>query len=372
VLTSKGNTLEISVSEDLQTMTSDLTKVRQNLFNLLSNAAKFTENGHITVDVNRVFEEPDNPWVHFAVSDTGIGMSEQQITSLFEAFLQADSSISKEFGGTGLGLSITREFCQLLGGDITVSSELGRGSTFTVKLPLEFSQEEEASTNPPVDSVLNGYRLLIIDDDKSVLSELREMFTQEGYEVITAGSGEEGMRLAREQQPDLITLDIIMPGVDGWSVLKTLKSDAGVRHIPVVVLTMLGDKELGHALGAVDYITKPIERALVLETVERFRVINNTSRVLIVDDDADTRAVLKRTLMPIGCAVAEAVDGPDALRSIAESVPAVVLLDIMMPGMDGFELLERLRSDPQWKDICVIIISAKDLTENDLLWLNAH
>lgn len=369
VLAAKNNTLEVNLPESVGEMESDQTKLRQNLFNLLSNAAKFTENGKISLSVEHQLKQ-ETPHLVFTVTDTGIGMSQQQQERLFEAFLQADTSISRDFGGSGLGLSISKQFCHLLGGDITVQSEQGVGSAFSMTLPVVLHVEKQNSDKPPIASVRNGYRVLIIDDDPDVLQDLGGIFSAEGYEVHTARNGEEGLSQAEKVQPDIITLDIILPALDGWSVLKALKSNPSLKHIPVVVLSVLGDEEMGYALGAVDYISKPIDRDLVVETIHRFRDINTLSRVLVVDDDDDTRDMLRRTIETVGCKVSEAKNGHDALELIAQSKPTVVLLDIMMPEMDGFEFLERLRAEPDWNDINVIIVSAKDLNQSDLNWLN--
>lgn len=371
VLSQNNNKLTIVMPDSLDLMRSDQTKIRQNLFNLLSNATKFTQDGEITLTVNATSRN-DTPWIEFAVSDNGIGMTPEQVDRLFEAFLQADSSISRDFGGSGLGLSISKQFCHMLGGDISVESTEGIGSTFTMSLPATYFEEAEPPTLVALPPATNGNTLLLIDDDVNLLSDIGNIFTSEGYNVLTAKSGREGLQIARDKKPDVITLDIIMPDMDGWAVLKALKSDHTVRHIPVVVMTVLGDKEMGHALGAVDYITKPIDRNVVVDTVKRLHKVNGNSRILIVDDDENTRIVLRRTLSSLGCNVQEAHDGITALAKIAETPPSLILLDIMMPEMDGFEFLERLSRTPHWSDITVIIVSAKDLSESDLTWLNAR
>ena len=371
VLSNKNNSLEVKLAEDVGLMRSDQTKIRQNLFNLLSNAAKFTEAGKISLDAHRI-AEGDTSYLVFSVSDTGIGMSSDQQEKLFETFSQADSSISRDFGGSGLGLSISKQFCQLLGGTISVASEQGIGSTFTMKLPAELDVHAHRPVRLPKVSVANGYSVLIIDDDVDMLEDLGAIFASEGYEVLTATSGKDGLRVAAEMQPDIITLDIVMPHIDGWSVLKLLKSDEALQHIPVVVMSLLGDKEMGHALGAVDYISKPIDRDYLVEAIKRIRDINDSSQVLIIDDDSDTREMLSRTIASVGCTVTQASGGAMALNRMREQKPSVVLLDIMMPEMDGFEFLEHLRQEPAWMDIKVIIVSAKDLTTEDLEWLNSR
>jgi CheY-like chemotaxis protein len=251
-------------------MRTDLTKLRQTLFNLLSNACKFTENGKITLEITLGHEG----LVRFAVSDTGIGMAPEQMEKLFTEFTQADASTTRKYGGTGLGLSISRKFCRMLGGDISVQSEPGRGSTFTAILPVEANEAapaEETSdvtpTEPPVFDGLRG-KLLVIDDDASSRDLLRRILEKEGFAVISASSGGEGLALARERQPDLITLDVMMPSMDGWAVLTSLKSDPLTSKIPVVMMTMVDDRPMGYALGADAYLTKPFDKARLLQAID--------------------------------------------------------------------------------------------------------
>lgn len=369
VMKQNKNTLELISDDDLGTMCTDETKLRQNLFNLLSNAAKFTDQGTITLTTNR-YKIDDLDWLEFSVKDTGIGMTAEQLDGLFEAFSQADSSISRDYGGTGLGLAITKHFCEMLGGSISVASTPGEGSAFTMKLPAG-RVSAEAKVDTEVDSQ-ESTTLLIIDDDATVHDTLGRAFEEEGYKVLHAFGGKEGLRYAREMSPDVITLDIIMPDIDGWTVLKTLKSEPSLRQIPVMLMSVLGDQEMGHALGAVDYIRKPLALPTVLEKINKLKASGHRSDVLIVDDDPLTRSVLRRTLSNIGFTVQEANNGLQAIKSIEQQQPAVVLLDIEMPEMDGFEFMERLKQEPSWQDIQVIVVSAKDLSQDDVNWLNTR
>jgi signal transduction histidine kinase len=264
------NILNVEVPENLGIMHADITKVRQSLFNLLSNASKFTEQGKITLKVKRYVAD-DREWIGFQVSDTGIGMNPEQIAKLFQAFTQADASTTRKYGGTGLGLAITKKFCQMMGGDIEVTSEIDRGSTFTIKMPLKVEKiVEKPKINdlevlPLSETTItnlhhNKKNILVIDDDPTIHDLLRRFLTKQGFNVTTATSGEEGLRLAREIEPDAITLDVMMPGMDGWSVLTALKANLKTASIPVVMITMVDDQNLGYALGASDYLLKPIDQ----------------------------------------------------------------------------------------------------------------
>jgi CheY-like chemotaxis protein len=265
-----SNTFELKCPPDAGDMRTDLTKLRQTLFNLLSNASKFTENGRITLEITRGHDG----LVHFAVRDTGIGMTPEQMEKLFTEFTQADASTTRKYGGTGLGLAISRKFCRMLGGDITVQSEPGRGSTFTATLPVEASEAapaEEPAEGGQMDlPSVDGRRgtLLVIDDDASSRDLLRRILEKEGFAVITASCGSEGLALARERKPDLITLDVMMPSMDGWAVLTSLKSDPLTSKIPVVMMTMVDDRPMGFALGADAYLTKPFDKTRLLQAID--------------------------------------------------------------------------------------------------------
>jgi signal transduction histidine kinase/DNA-binding response OmpR family regulator/PAS domain-containing protein len=373
LMAKNANRLEVDCAPDLGTMRSDQTKLRQNLFNLLSNAAKFTEQGQITLAARRMVQD-GNDWLEFRVSDTGIGMTPEQVGRLFEAFAQAEASTSRDYGGTGLGLAITKQFCRMLGGGVAVESAPGRGSIFTITLPAICPGPRDAvvETRSPSSRADVIGRVLVIDDDRSTHDLLEKELSSEGYEVLHAMGGREGVKVAKDVRPDLITLDIIMPDLDGWSVLRTLKDDPDLRETPVVLVTIMGDRDLGFALGAADFITKPFERERLVQAVNRHRRGDGAARVLVVDDDAKSRDVLRRTLTKEGWMVAEAANGREALDQLQRGRPVLVLLDLMMPEMDGFEVLERMRRDEAWHDIPVIVVTAKDLTREDIDRLNGH
>ncbi len=265
------NALELRCPDDLGEMHSDLTKVRQMLLNLLSNASKFTDRGTVSLDVTREHGE-DGDWLTFRVSDTGIGMTDEQLDSVFEAFAQAEASTTRRFGGTGLGLSITRRFSRMLGGDVGAESEPGLGSTFTLRLPARAPDANPAEVEEPglaEEGSGEAGTVLLIDDDATARGLLRRILVKEGFRVQDAESGEQGLRKARDFRPDVITLDVIMPAMDGWAVLEALKRDEELSGIPVVMLTVLQDQAMAESLGASDYLTKPVDRPSLIETLRR-------------------------------------------------------------------------------------------------------
>ena len=406
-----GNALVVDCPDDLGTMHADQVKVRQALLNLLSNASKFTDHGTITLRVAPTPQPPspaagegESPrasvvlpspsqgtsaqpmfaprsggaggeGITFAVSDTGIGMTEEQLGRLFEAFSQADSSTTRRYGGTGLGLAITRHFCRLMGGDVVVESEYGVGSTFTITLP---STVQTPSTQHLTLSTLPDTRhptpdtpvVLVIDDDPDARELMQRFLRGEGMRIVAAASGEEGLRLAHELKPAAITLDVMMPGMDGWAVLSALKADPDLAEIPVTMLTIVEDRGLGYALGAADYLTKPIDRARLLAALRRHCRDREACTALIVEDDPATREAVRRALEHDGWTVTEAENGQAALQQLAAGLPGVILLDLMMPVMDGFELVAELRTHPDWRAIPVVVMTAKELTDEDRTRLN--
>jgi PAS domain S-box-containing protein len=399
LMTKNGNRLEVVCPSDIGRMRADLTKLRQVLFNLLSNANKFTENGVITLRVDRngegrmkteeckmedgIFGESilhsSFSLLHFQVSDTGIGMTPEQLGRLFQAFSQADTATSKKYGGTGLGLAISRKFCELMGGTLTVESMPGKGSTFTVTLPLEVKEPAaRPSTNPsdlrppPSDLRVPRSTLLVIDDDPAVRDLMTRTLSQEGYSVHTAENGARGLELAKALKPAVITLDVMMPGMDGWAVVSALKADPELSDIPVVMLSIVDDQKLGFTLGAADYLTKPIDWKRLTSVLERYRDHAGPGRVLVVEDDASVRELLQRNLEKDQWTVALAENGRVALARIAEARPALILLDLMMPEMDGFEFMDALRQREGGRDIPVVVITARQLSEEDRRRLNGQ
>jgi signal transduction histidine kinase/CheY-like chemotaxis protein/ligand-binding sensor domain-containing protein len=377
----KRNHLVVECPPDIGSMRADLTKVRQTLFNLLSNACKFTEDGTITLKVATAETESHRCLV-FSVSDTGIGIAPEAMAKLFEAFTQADATTTRKYGGTGLGLAISRKFCQLMGGEITVDSTPGTGTRFTVTLPASVREPGEAdvartqeSAGPAAGTATapahSQPTVLIIDDDAGSRDILERHLVRDGCRVLTAGSGQEGLDLAKQHRPALITLDVMMPGMDGWAVLSALKEDPVTAPIPVVVMTIVDNKNLGFSLGAADYFTKPIDWPRFSAAVQRFQALSER-HVLIVEDDPATRALLRRGLEKEGWSVTEADNGHAGLRALEDSTPTLILLDLMMPEMDGFGFVEALRQRETGPRIPVIVITAKDLSEDDRSRLNGQ
>ena len=363
----KGNTLVLDVTPSpgtpgLGMMSTDQVKLRQCLFNLVSNAAKFTEAGQITLRASR-----DGDDAVFSVADSGIGMTPEQLAKLFERFAQADVSTTRRFGGTGLGLAITRAFCRLLGGDVTVTSTYGEGSTFTIRVPVIMPEQPEEDAPPetaPGNAMAQGKHLvLVVDDDPAQRDLLTRFLEREGFAVRTAPDGRTGIDLARTLHPRAILLDVMMPQMDGWSVLGALKNDPVLALIPVVMVTFVNEPGLGASLGAADTVLKPVEWTQMKAVMERFR--GDAGDILVVDDDPDARARLRAVLVRDGWTVSEAANGQEALDVVAHAPPQLILLDLTMPVMDGFAFLHELRLRPGCANIPVVVLSARDLDADD-------
>ncbi|MEA3058591.1 MAG: hypothetical protein QOE50_3 [Sphingomonadales bacterium] len=374
-----GNVLVVNCADEVGTIRSDLTKVRQILFNLLSNACKFTRNGTITLTALRDKNEAVD-WIEFQVRDTGIGMTPDQQAKVFEAFTQADDSTTRTYGGTGLGLAITKSFCRLMGGDVTLTSEAGKGTTFMVRLPAvtraasdtAVSAAEKRSAGPQVTEPEHAPIVLVVDDDPNARELLRRHLQRGGYAVRTAANGEEAMQLARTLQPDVVTLDALMPQMDGWAVLSAMKEDAVLAEIPVIMVTIVDNQSIGFSLGAADYLIKPIDRDRLVRAVEKCCPRGAPRHVLIVEDDAPTSELMGRALRKIDCTVTQAENGRVGLERLNEALPDAILLDLMMPEMDGFEFIAQVRAESRWRRIPVIVVTAKTLTAEDLARLNGQ
>ena len=368
LISKNSNHLVTECADTLGTMRSDITKVRQTLFNLLSNSAKFTKEGTITLSADREVREARD-MVVLRVADSGIGMTPEQLDKVFEPFSQADVSTTRNYGGTGLGLTICQHFCQLLGGDITVTSVAGEGTVFEVTLASDAehwtAQSGEELEQTDDDESGDGIgTVLVVDDDAVVRDVISRHLKREGYYVVTAVDGEQALERVREHRPDVITLDVLMPKTDGWAVLSALKNDPEFADIPVVLSSIVENRNLGFSLGAVDYVNKPIEQDQLLAVVSK-HAPDKSSSVLVVEDDEATRSIMKKSLTRQGCCVEEAENGRAGLEKLGSFRPDVILLDLMMPEMDGFEFLSQLRARDEWADIPVVVVTAKSLTAED-------
>jgi len=371
-----GNRLDVTIAPDLGNIHADPVRVRQVVFNLLSNACKFTRNGTVTLRANREAGSGGDQ-VSISVQDTGIGLTEEQCAKLFQEFTQADSSTTRKYGGTGLGLAISRRLCRIMGGDIEVSSTVGKGSTFTVTLPVGRAPSGRRSAHSDMKHSLTyahpigqGRRALVIDDEDTSRDILRQILVREGFDIMTADSGRQGIQMARDFQPSVITLDVLMSDLDGWSTLQELKRDAELRDIPVIMVTILDEENRGYALGAAAYLTKPVNREYLLKALDSCRPAHTSPRVLVVEDDAHTRGWLTRVLREDGWGVAEAENGRVALERLPLIDPDIILLDLMMPELDGFEFVDEIRRDEKTRHIPLIVLTAADLSDEDLQRLN--
>jgi signal transduction histidine kinase/CheY-like chemotaxis protein len=359
--TANANDLEIVCPAALCTLYTDRTKLKQSLLNLLSNAGKFTHEGRVKLEVRPVGCE-----ISFIVSDTGIGMTEEQQGRLFQAFSQADVSTTRQYGGTGLGLAITKHFCEMLGGRITAESARGEGSTFTIVLPDRGRAAPVAAATP--EGAERAALVMIVDDDPNARDLLAATVRREGYRVIEATDGETALALAREWHPDVVTLDVLIPRMDGWAVLTALKSDPELAEIPVIIVTVLADRGIAVSLGAAEFLTKPVDRARLAATIRQH--VYGSGVVLVVDDETESRQIARRHLDKLSWEVAEAADGAAALRWLLQNPrPAMILLDLVMPGLNGFAFLEEIAKHAEWRDIPIVILTAMPLgaAERELL-----
>ena len=369
-----GNRFVVDCSPEVGTIYADQLRLRQVLLNLATNANKFTERGTVTVAANRK-QEDGREWIIISVLDTGIGMTEEQIGKLFQEFSQADTSTTRKYGGTSLGLAISRRFCRMMGGDIAVNSERGRGSAFTVRLPAiarEVVTAPTASIRTRSAVTKSGTPLiLIVDDDVTAREVVGRYLERAGYSVATADGGQDALHLARELHPAAMTLDVMMPGIDGWTVLAAIKGDPELQDIPVILLTIVDEKNRGFSLGASEYLVKPVDRDK-LTSVLRTIVGSRSPRVLLVDDDDVGRKSMRMALQQDGWEVSEAENGRNALAELGQAQPSAIILDLLMPQMDGFEFLEEVRRKPEWRDIPIVVVTAMDLTIEERNRLNGR
>ena len=372
-----GNKLVVNCPPDIGNIFTDPTRVRQALLNLASNANKFTDKGTVTFNVSRA-KANGVDWVTMQVSDSGIGMTPEQVGRLFQDFVQADASTTRKYGGTGLGLAITKRFCEMMGGDVTVESEQGKGSTFTIKLPAQAAVAQSnvqptlslrssgalAGTLRSSAKPDGGHVILVIDDDVTVLEVTERFLVREGFAVVTAKGGIEGLRLARELRPAAITLDVMMPDLDGWTVLAAIKGDPILADIPVVLMSIVDEKNRGYSLGATDYLIKPVNREKLSASIRKI-CGSEGQHALLVDDEDIVRKGMAQALEREGWSIGHAANGKEALEYLSNNKPDVIVLDLMMPEMDGFEFLDQMRRRPEWREIPVMVATSKDLTGED-------
>ena len=358
----KGVETVAEFNDEIDEIYSDSTRVRQILINLLSNAAKFTEKGQITLAVTAADEQQ----IAIAVSDTGIGVPPEAQALIFEEFRQADGTTTRKYGGTGLGLSITKRLAEMLGGDITLASKEAEGSTFTAILPLVYAAEAEMPIDVDINTIPRegAQRIVLsIDDDPNVLSLLTQEMEEEGFEVVGVTRALEGIEKAKLIGPHAITLDIMMPGMDGWEAIAKLKGDPATRDIPLIVVSIIDNKELGFRLGADEYLVKPVDKDALMGVLQRYE--GRGHEVLIADDDPTVIDLVRQLLAEDGWTVRSAANGREALDEIAQKQPDVLLLDLMMPIMDGFETLKQLRDDPATENLPVVVVTAMDLSREE-------
>jgi signal transduction histidine kinase/DNA-binding response OmpR family regulator len=372
------NKLVVDCPSHVGLMRSDFTKVRQSLFNLLSNASKFTHNGEVKLTIEQKILKTktgeSQKILHFIVQDNGIGMKAEHCKKLFQAFSQADSSTTRKYGGTGLGLAITQNFIAMMGGEVFVESEFGVGSTFTLKLPqiarqIASKSEEFDESTATVSSILinplQTKTVLVIDDNHHDRKFLHRYLSGEGYNVVMAINGKQGVQMAKEIVPDMITLDVMMPEMDGWETLVALKNDPFLVNIPVVMSSIIEDRHLAQTLGAVDYLSKPVDKERLLKVVDKHLVRSARGPILVIEDDPDALEATCDLLVQAGWSVQAAENAIEAIEIVQKSPPMLILLDLMMPDMDGFEVIKKLRYHPQWQLIPIIVITSVELSTSE-------
>ena len=358
-----GNRVEVSIGPGVESIQADVTKLKQSLLNLVSNACKFTKDGRVGLDV-RLADGGAEPQIVFEVSDSGIGMTPEQQGRLFQAFSQADSSTTRKFGGTGLGLAITKRLCNLLGGDVVVSSEEGKGSRFTITLPLLAADNWNAVEGlaQEVSGPEQAATILLIDDDPQVHDLLGQMLNREGYRIEHATSGPDALTMVQKVRPSAILLDIMMPQVDGWTVLSALKRDPDLAGIPVIIVSMLDERPLGLSLGAAEFLTKPIDRSRLVDVVKK-HAGPAKGVVLVVDGDSAQASQTAQAIRESGRSAEAVSDGRAALEWLGSHArPALMVIDIDAAVHDGFSLLDALRNDEALSGVHQILLADRELT----------
>jgi CheY-like chemotaxis protein/anti-sigma regulatory factor (Ser/Thr protein kinase) len=377
------NELVIEYHADIDFVTADQTRLKQVVLNLISNACKFTEKGKITVGINKIPQDGGD-LISIDVSDTGIGMSMEQMAKLFNSFVQADSSTTRKYGGTGLGLTISKQLAILMGGDVVVNSELGNGTTFTATFLADFIGASESlknlstQTSSLIENVVSlenslGKTVLIIDDDPTVSELMKRQLIKENYKVVVAPNGKEGIRLARDLKPDVITLDILMPEMDGWSVLRTLKADPEVSDIPVIMASILDEKNKGFSLGAADFLSKPVQKEYLMKSIRNLIGNKDNLKICLIEDDDSLRFTMREILEKQDVKIIEAENGKIGMSILQneEIKPDLILLDLMMPVMNGFEFLKAIR-ETDLSSIPILVLTGAELTDEERQFLSGE
>lgn len=380
LVTRRGNRFEIEVSPDVETLRIDVTYLRQCLVNLIGNGSKFTEHGLVKLMVRRATADEvmerlgeakareTDRWIAYDVSDTGIGMDPDELRRVFDPFVQAHKGIEREFGGTGLGLPLTRRFCQLLGGDVHMVSEKGVGTVATVLLPERYLGPETSLDDAVRRASLAGADVLIIDDDRHFHDDLGPVFERAGLNTHHAYTAHAGIQLCEKTRPDVVVLDILMPVEDGRTVLNKMKANPELADIPVIVVTEFAKRDEVMPLGAVEFMSKPLDEARIsqlIQTIKQFRPDIPIERILIVDDEKVVREALRGALEPLGAELDEARNGTQAIEAIEMAIPDLMLLDLAMPQLDGFETIRQIREHEEWGKIFIIVLTSKDLTRQE-------
>jgi adenylate cyclase len=351
-----GTKVLLSMSPSVDSVMADATKLRQSLLNLLSNSCKFTQGGTVTLAVDR-----RDGWIRFAVRDTGIGIAPETLKTLFKDFAQGNQTSAK-YGGTGLGLALSQKLCALMGGRITAESMLGQGSCFTIHLPDRVPASAAAATPAPR---AGTSVVLVIDSDPADRETLRGALAEEGFATVFVGAQPDALPLAKAVKPDIILLDVIVPSHEGLRVLRQVKADPQLRDCPVVILTNVDEPRSATALGAADFLLKPLDRRALCTAFERFRPGRVAGYALVIDDDPDVRELVSRTLRREGWRVETASNAIEALQKVEAERPEVILLDLGLPVIDGFEILARLRAMPTWTELPIVVLTGREVTSDD-------
>ncbi len=356
-LADKPVKLILDLPDKLPVVLADARRIRQVLTNLMGNAVKFTDEGFIKVSATY-----DKYQITISIEDTGIGIPADRRHAVFEQFEQVDSTSTRRYGGTGLGLPLSREFVRLHGGDMDFESVVGEGSCFYFWIPIGgpgAKREEEKQVEP------GGQTILAVDDDEGVITLFQRYLEKQGYKVAGMTTGEGVVETAKRLKPYAITLDVIMPGKDGWQIIQELKSDPETRDIPIIVCSIMSEADKGLSMGVADYLVKPVTEQELLDALIRLEQPGAIGHVLIVDDNPDDRKLLRRILEDAGYKVQEAPGGAEAISIIHADPPNLVVLDLMMPDVDGFAVLENLKMNQLTRDIPVVVVTAKELGKSE-------